>query len=855
MSSPRSKHAGEVVNGRPIPRATYRLQLTKDFPFAKAAALAPYLSQLGISHAYLSPVLKARRGSLHGYDIVDHTVLNPELGTDRDFEDMVAAFRAHEIGVVLDIVPNHMGIGGDENDLWLDVLTWGPKSRYADWFDINWSPSEPGLKNKLLVPMLGTSFGEALERGALELRHQARDDSYAIWAEGAHKLPICPETYHMIGDPSAIARFGAPEGRDALIKLISAQHWRPARYSVAADDINYRRFFIVSDLAAIRVEREEVFEPVHRLTLDLVREGLVDGLRVDHVDGLYDPKAYCLRLRERCPRPVYLVVEKILAPHETLRPDWQVEGTTGYEFASVATRLLTDPRGEETLTKTYEDFVGTTRQLAAEERNAKRNIIDYEMAAELDALTMRLRKLAASVPRTADLTRNAIRSALREVVAAMPVYRTYIDGGPLDDQDARNLTIAVARAREATPAIDPAVFDFLNRVLAGELCRTAPEYDPEDALDAARRVQQYTGPVMAKGLEDTALYRFNRLIALSDVGEKPDRFTSSVMAFHDFNRAQLRNTPHGMLTTSSHDTKRGEDTRARIAALSGYAQEWTAAVQEWSSLLETAGAPALERNDVYYFFQMLLGAWPTTLDPADSDGLETFCNRMEAAMLKSVREARMKTNWSVPRTQYEQDVSRLVRVALASEAFIEAFVRFEREVASAGAQNGLIETVLKLTVPGVPDIYQGAELWEQSMVDPDNRRRVDFEARKIALRGDADLRALVSTWRDGGIKQRCIAQILKLRKDVPTLFSEGSYEPLETGDGVCAFWRRRDSLALLVAVDLYPWRARSWCGERLELPDGVQWEQLSPITGLESVDGSLRSLFRDVPIHVAAVTA
>lgn len=842
------------MSDHPIPRATYRLQLTKDFPFARAAALAPYLSRLGVSHAYLSPVLRARRGSLHGYDTVDHTMLNPELGSQRDFEEMAAAFRAHGMGIMLDIVPNHMGIGGDENALWLDVLTWGQNSRYADWFDINWSPSEPALRNKVLVPVLGSSFGEALERGALALRHDPTDNSYAIWAEGTHKLPICPATYHLIGDPSAVPRFQAAEGRDALIRLIDAQYWRPARYSVAADDINYRRFFIVSDLAAIRVERDDVFQHVHRLTFELVREGLVEGLRVDHIDGLYDPKGYCLKLRESCPRPIYVVVEKILAPHEALRADWQVDGTTGYEFASAVTRLLTDPRGEQALTDVYGDYVGSVRALAEEERTAKRNIIDYEMAAELDALTVRLRALAASVPLTADLTRNAIRSALREVVAAMPVYRTYIDGNRLDEQDERNLAVAVARARQATPAIDPAVFAFLNNVLTGELCRTRKDSDPEVALDVARRVQQYTGPVMAKGLEDTALYRFNRLIALSDVGEKPDRFTSSIAAFHDFNRARLRTFPHNMLTTSSHDTKRGEDARARISALSGHTAQWAAAVREWTSLLESAGAPPLAANDIYYFFQLLVGSWPTTLGPDDAEGLGMFRERMDGAMLKSVREARMQTNWSVPRGDYEQDLSRFVQLALTPGAFLEAFVRFEREVAPAGAQNGLILTVLKLTVPGVPDIYQGAELWEQSMVDPDNRRPVDFERRATSMAEDEDLLTVAASWRDGRIKQRCIARILNFRTAYPALFSEGSYEPLDGGQEVCAFMRRRDRLALAVAVDLYPWRARSWREDRLELP-GLHWEELVPIVGQHSADGTLRQVFRDLPVYVAAKVA
>ena len=503
------------------------------------------------------------------------------------------------------------------------------------------------------------------------------------------------------------------------------------------------------------------------------------------------------------------------------------------------------------MTEAYEKFVGAAWSLAAEERNAKRNIIDYEMAAELDALTVRLRRLAASVPRTVDLTRNSIRSALREVVAAMPVYRTYVDGNTLDEQDERNISIAVTRAREATPALDPAVFDFLNLVLAGELCRSHREYDPAQALDAAQRIQQYTGPVMAKGLEDTALYRYNRLIALSDVGEKPDRFSSSVAAFHDFNRSRRESTRNGMLTTSSHDTKRGEDARARIAALSGYTQEWSAAVTEWTTLLKAAGAPDLEPNDTYYFFQLILGSWPTTLAPSENSGLNAFRKRASAAMLKSVREARMKTNWSVPRTDYEESVQRFADLALVPGPFLDAFMAFERDVAAAGAQNGLIETVLKLTVPGVPDIYQGAELWEQSMVDPDNRRPVDFEGRAASLNSDGDLSDALANWRNGRIKQLLVRDLLALRKARPGLLRDGSYEPVDAGETVCAFVRRQGDAVLLVAASLYPWRNQPWREGALSLPVGLSWQRLRPVVGSRSDDGALHSLFRDLPVHVA----
>ncbi len=836
-----------AMSDRPIPRATYRLQLTKAFPFERAAELAPYLAALGISHAYLSPIFRARRGSQHGYDVVDHTLINPELGGESGFERMAAKFRDHGLGIILDIVPNHMGVGGDENELWLDVLRHGRSSRYAEWFDIEWSPSEPTLADKVLVPFLGSGFGEALERNAFEVRHDSAAGDYAIWAEGAHKLPVAPETVPMIGGPEGLGRLNSAAGRAELIALIDAQHWRPARYSVAADDINYRRFFIVSDLAAIRVERDDVFERVHRLPFELVATGLVDGLRVDHIDGLYDPKAYCVRLREACPRPVYLLVEKILAPHESLRPDWQVDGTTGYEFATAVTRLLVDPRAEAALTEGYERTIGRPMSLADEERRARRDIADYEMAAELDRLTLRLRRLAASAPRTADLTRNALRSALREIVAAMPVYRSYVDGGALADADARNIAVAVAKAVEATPAIDPAVFAFIKSVLTGGLIRSGPEYDAADALDVAMRVQQYTGPVMAKGLEDTALFRYNRLLALSDVGSHPDRFALSVEAFHDFNRGRAAAMPHGLLGTSTHDTKRGEDTRARIAALSGCAEEWLVAVESWHRLLAEAGAPDVSGNDEYAFFQLLVGAWPSTLGADDRDGIAALRERLDGAMLKAVREARMQTNWIVPKTDYERRISGLIEVALNSRDFLEAFMAFERTIAAAGARNGLIETVLKLTCPGVPDIYQGAEFWEQSMVDPDNRRPVDFAARAEALSLKVSPVDLVADWQSGAVKQRIIADILSLRGRLPRLFAHGTYEPVAAENGVVAFLRRHEDTALFVAVRLYPWRAQSWPEPSIALPDDIPLAQFQPVL---SAQGPAQPPFAAVPVFV-----
>jgi len=826
-----------------VPRATYRLQLSRDFDFAAAEKLAPYLAELGISHLYVSPILKARRGSSHGYDVVDHTTFNPELGSVWDFEQLCATYRRHGIGIILDIVPNHMGIGGDQNELWLDVLRWGRSSRYADWFDIDWSPEEQTLQGRVLVPFLATPFGEALQSGRLQLRYDASSRSYDVWAEDTHRLPVNPTCFELIGDPDRVAHFNSAGGRDDLAQLIERQHWRPARYSVAADDINYRRFFIVSDLAGIRVEREEVFEHTHAVVADLVAEGLVQGLRVDHIDGLHDPKAYCLRLRERCPKLEYLVVEKILAGHEKLRDDWGVDGTTGYEFAAVATRLLTDGRAEAKLSELYRSYTGRAEILEQVERDAKRGIIDFEMTAELDRIASALRRLAAAAPETADLTRNALRSALREVVASMPVYRTYLDSGAIDERDVRNIEAAIAAARRSAPMLHPSVFDFLGQVMTGAL---------EQGRAVASRIQQFTGPVMAKGLEDTSLYRYNRLIALSDVGEKPDRFTTSVEAFHDWARSRAADAAKGLLTSSSHDSKRGEDARARIAALSGYADRWAAAIEEWDALLHASNAPVIEANDRYYFYQLLLGAWPARLSVEHHpDALAAFRERLDAAMLKSVREARLKTNWSVPRTAYEEDVSAFVATALADREFRTALLEFERLVGPAGAQNGLVQTALKLTVPGVPDIYRGAEGWEQSMVDPDNRRPVDFDqlADGLASARRASLMELKRHWRDGRIKQRVIADLLALRVKKPEVFATGAYRPVAASEtNICAFERCLGNSRIVVAVRLGPWVAEAWGPDLpIDLDRGVEWHAVLGDPGFNAFE---HGLFAQLPVAV-----
>ena len=777
-----------------------------------------------------------------------------------------------------------MGVGGADNPLWLDVLEWGPDSAHAGWFDIDWDPDRRYLRDKLLIPFLGDQYGAVLKAGQLALKFDEQEGSFAVWAYDTHKLPICPLHYaRILGDAhpelerlgdafsglpewrpqvgrraaelkaelaslcrertdvhdAAATAVGRPNGvpgrldswRD-LDALIQEQNWRAAHFRVAADDINYRRFFNINDLAGIRMELPDVFDHAHRLVFRLLKSGVLDGLRIDHIDGLLDPKGYLKRLREKAGNDFYLVVEKILAPHESLREDWPVQGTTGYGFTNLVLGLLIDPAGEESFSRFYTNLVGRREPFEDTVRDCKLRIMRNEMASELNVLARDAARAARQNPRTADFTRNILHRAIREIVACFPVYRTYVDAAadaPTAD-DKRDLDWAMARARRNETEIDPSVFDFLAKLLSGELvAKPRSGFSRHAVLRCAMKLQQYSGPVMAKGLEDTAFYRYNRFIALNEVGGNPEQFGLTLAAFHKANRQRCERWPQAMLGTSTHDTKRGEDTRARLAVLSELPEDWAKQVAVWSRILRAArgdveGTAPPDPNDEYMLYQMLVGSWPVELLDAspDAKGLAAYTERIKGALTKSLREAKVHSTWAAPDTAYEEAMLGLASLALdprRSAAFLDAFLPFAERIARLGAENSLAQTVLKLTLPGVPDIYQGTELWDLSLVDPDNRRPVDYALRGRLL--DEILQSLADdwqgamarylrSWQDARFKLAAMAAILSFRRDAPLLFAEGDYEGLfAEGDGadeVYAFSRQHGDAAMLVAVARFPAR-------------------------------------------------
>jgi (1->4)-alpha-D-glucan 1-alpha-D-glucosylmutase len=912
-----------------VPRATYRLQFHKDFGFEDARRIVPYLAALGVSHLYASPLTMARPGSTHGYDVIDFNRLNPELGDDAAFDALIAELQAHDTGLLLDFVPNHMGVGSD-NPWWLDVLEWGPLSPYATFFDIDWEASARGTRGKITLPVLGDQYGKVLEAGDLKLQFDATAGTFHVTYYDA-RFPIAVRRYPQLLHSTATLldrggvplfeladRFGAlcaedagselwavrrqeafalkaalaeaasdpdvrngldaavaalngtpglPETFQVLHALLEDQAYRLAYWRVASSEINYRRFFDINQLAGLRMEQGEVFETTHRLLLRLIAEGKVQGVRLDHIDGMYDPRGYCQRLLSRVAdvlaesqggerpdidarngRPIYLLVEKILARHESLREDLPVAGTTGYEFISLVNGLFVDPAAERSLTTTYHRFVEREPEFDQVVLAAKQQILRYSLNSELHVLGHEFYRLAQQSWLTRDFTLTGLREALADIITRFPVYRTYITEDGVKPEDRRDLDWAVSRARRETALVDHTVFDFLHAALSTDLIGTRG-YERSDVIATAMHFQQLTGPVMAKSLEDTAFYRYNRLISLNEVGGEPNHFGVSPSAFHHLLQQQQRRHPASMLATATHDHKRGEDVRARINALSELPLDWRRQVGRWAQLnrfkrRELNGQRIPGRNDEYLLYQTLVGAWPLEIDAPDHPGLAELTERIVAYMIKASREAKVRTSWTAPDSEYEAGMERFVRRILDPQegrAFLSDLLAFQPRVALIGAVNGLARTLLKLTAPGVPDIYQGCEFWDLSLVDPDNRRPVDFELRRTYLEQAADPGELLANWRDGRIKQHVIASTLALRRRYPDLFETGSYEPIEAGgalaDRVIAFARRSEQAMIIVVVPrlvaaLLQDREQpcptpsAWSDTRLELPPAFAGREL-----------------------------
>ena len=910
-----------AITQRRIPSATYRLQFNRTFTFADAAKIVSYLHDLGISDCYASPYLKATPGSMHGYDVIDHNALNPEVGNEQEYQGFVNQLQCSGMGQLLDIVPNHMGIAGGQNPWWIDILENGQSSPYASFFDIDWNPLKPELANKVLLPVLGDQYGRGLENQDLQLEYEA--GAFFLNVYGKMRLPIAPRPTlallnHRLADlertlgsdhPAfvelqsimtalthlplrtetdqekirerqrekevtkrrlatlttesaavhevlidSVREFngikGNPHSFDLLDALLANQAYRLANWRVAAEEINYRRFFDVNELAALRAEDPAVFAATHQLVLQLFAEGKVTGFRIDHIDGLYDPAGYLRRLQNACAtiglsgesaplsislseplpvqgngnvteppnRPCYLVVEKILDPAERLPEAWPIDGTSGYEVLPLLDGIFVDAHNERRCTDIYYRFTRIRIPFVDLVYESKKLIMQASLSSELNVLARQLSRVAEKDRHSRDFTLNSLTHALREIIACFPVYRTYIDHSGVSNTDRATIELAVRRAKRRNPAIDESIFDFVRDALLLNVPDGSGDGERLEHLTFVMKFQQYTGPVMAKGVEDTAFYRYHRLVSLNEVGGAPERFGIGLATFHEHNQHRLQQWPHSLVTTTTHDTKRSEDVRARINVLSEIPQVWRMALGRWSKLNKKKkpfvdGQPVPDRNDEYLFYQTLLGVWP--LSP-QGEVDESWRQRLRDYMRKATKEAKVHTSWINPNHVYDDAVQQFVTAVLDDLVFLKELAVLAEQVAEYGMYNALAQTLLKLTIPGVPDLYQGNELWDLSLVDPDNRRPVDYEHRRqllTALRAQVRssepqltelARQLVDTRRDGRIKLYVMYRTLNYRRDHTELFRTGAYLPLTSGGSaqthVCAFARQSDSDSIIVAV-------------------------------------------------------
>jgi (1->4)-alpha-D-glucan 1-alpha-D-glucosylmutase len=906
-----------------IPIATYRVQLTADFDFDAAASIVPYLKSLGITHLYASPFMKARKGSTHGYDIVDHTRFNPELGGEAAFERLSQALKQHDLGLILDFVPNHVGVHFADNPWWLDVLEWGPASPRAVSFDIDWDMLPYRARGGVLLPIVGSSYGEALEKGEIELRHDAGEGSFSAWYF-EHRLPIAPQRYGELlrtivreagaeGEPAGkqlldlasrhtgprrpwradapafkaelkgiaggediIARgLGAyragperPAQTLALHHLLERQHYKLGQWRLASSEINYRRFFDVNTLAGLRVEDAGTFDAIHRLVKRLIADDKLQGLRLDHIDGLRDPAQYFQRLRRlireaqgHASRPFYMAIEKILGENEQLHRFAGVHGTTGYEWLNVISQVLADGKGLQALDETWRQVSNMSPKLEPVLLQAKRRVLETLLTSEFTVLTRLLARIAGGHYSTRDFSADTLRQALELYVLHFPVYRTYLTPAGPSAHDRALISETIEKARANWFGADEGLFDFLRDTLTLDLIAPgrAPHGKPR-VRRFALKLQQFTGPMMAKSLEDTAFYRYHRLLALNEVGGDPAAKALATDTFHDRMRTRAREWPHGMTATATHDTKRGEDARARLLALAELPGEWASAVGRWKILnaphLMVAGdmrSPSAAFE--YMLYQALVGAWPL----AERD--QAFLERMQAYALKAAREGKQETSWLNPHAAYEAGLrtflERILDRKLSAE-FLASLQSFTQRTSLLGALNSLSQITLKATMPGVPDFYQGTEFWDFSLVDPDNRRPVDFAARASALAGleTPDWTSLGQDWTDGRIKLAWTRHLLKLRAEFADVFSHGDYRPLEVigphRDHVIAFARQHGGDAAIVAVgkSLAPLTqgGRVWPGA--EAYDGAIVTRGYLLEGMGENELALAGAFKNLPSAV-----
>ena len=926
----------QIAAGRRFPESTYRVQFHAGFTFRDAARLVPYLHDLGITDLYASPYLRARPGSTHGYDISDHRVLNPEIGSEEDFAALVAELDQRGMGQLVDTVPNHMGIMGNENVWWKDVLENGPASPYATYFDISWySSPRPELHGKVLLPVLGDPYGKVLESGQLRLEYTAGTFTITYYEL---RLPVAPRSYTLVlenaltdlaavdkdsppmleylsivtavrhlpdrteTDPEklaernrekevikrrlavlteaspevreglerAVARFNGRPGEarsfDLLDELLGKQSFRLSYWRVASDEINYRRFFDINELAALSMEREDVFETTHGLTLRLLLEGKVHGLRIDHPDGLYDPRQYLQRLQERYllgraqkvfesheeftglewPAiekllrehlhrvvfqegrgegpgrwPLYVLVEKILIGSEALPADWPVHGTTGYDFLNVLGGVFVDTNHAQAFSEIYQDWTLDDRTYDEVVYQKKVLILQSALSSELHTLAHQLDRLAQRDRWSRDFTLNGLRHALRQVIACFPVYRSYISDEGVSDTDRKHVQRAIQRARPRNPSLSRALFDFIRDMLLLKPPRpgTVDESYHAEQRRFAGKFQQVTAPVTAKGMEDTAFYVYNRLLSLNEVGGEPSRFGISPGSVHRNFQDRQAKWPRALSSLSTHDTKRSEDVRARLNVLSELPEEWAANLTRWSQLnerhrVEVEDLRAPDANEEYLLYQSLLGAWP--LGDVSPEEHATFVQRVQGFLQKALHEAKVHTSWINPNPAYDEAVQKFVAAVLDREQsgeFLAEFLVFQRKLSHYGLFNSLAQTLLKITAPGVPDTYQGTELWDFSLTDPDNRRPVDYERRRRLLselqesaRGDQRRLAseLVEYREDGRAKLYVTYRALHCRRENPGLFAGGAYVPLEIGgvgqEYALAFLRRDDRRTAVVVV-------------------------------------------------------